>query len=116
SPYKGGVFKIEIIFPADYPFKPPQVTFRTAIYHPNIDINGAICIGLLKSDQWKPATRVTQVLRALVTLLEQPNPDDPLVPEIARKYLEKNAEFLQLAQASAKESKVEKARIHDLIK
>ncbi|KAG8011627.1 Ubiquitin-conjugating enzyme E2 L3 [Nibea albiflora] len=39
-PYDKGAFRIEIIFPAEYPFKPPKITFKTKIYHPNIDEKG----------------------------------------------------------------------------
>lgn len=37
APYNKGAFRIEINFPAEYPFKPPKITFKTKIYHPNID-------------------------------------------------------------------------------
>ncbi|KAI8066410.1 ubiquitin-conjugating enzyme/RWD-like protein [Gongronella butleri] len=86
SPYKGGTFKIDVVFSADYPFKPPKVKFLTKVYHPNIDDDGAICIDLLKSDAWKPATKISQVLEALAMLLEVPNPDDALVSSIAEVY------------------------------
>ncbi|CAG5867803.1 unnamed protein product, partial [Menidia menidia] len=43
APYDKGAFRIEIIFPAEYPFKPPKITFKTKIYHPNIDEKGQDC-------------------------------------------------------------------------
>ena len=41
-PYDKGAFRIEINFPAEYPFKPPKITFKTKIYHPNIDEKGQV--------------------------------------------------------------------------
>mmetsp|Transcript_22474 Transcript_22474/g.52843 ORF Transcript_22474/g.52843 Transcript_22474/m.52843 type:complete len:148 (+) Transcript_22474:64-507(+) len=83
SPYTGGVFFLDIHFPADYPFKPPKVSFTTRIYHCNINSNGGICLDILK-DQWSPALTISKVLLSICSLLTDPNPDDPLVPEIAQ--------------------------------
>jgi len=109
SPFEGGVFFLNIHFPTDYPFKPPKFAFTTRIYHPNINSNGAICLDILRS-QWSPAltvakvsstsacivapsslpgnrsSRCSLVLLSICSLLCDPNPDDPLVPEIARLY------------------------------
>merc|ERR1712079_574971 len=85
SPYTGGVFFLNIHFPPDYPFKPPKVTFTTKIYHANINSNGSICLDILK-DQWSPALTISKVLLSISSLLTDPNPDDPLVPEIANIF------------------------------
>ncbi|KAG2232716.1 hypothetical protein INT48_000073, partial [Thamnidium elegans] len=90
SPYQGGVFFLSIHFPTDYPFKPPKINFTTKIYHPNINSNGSICLDILK-DQWSPALTISKgnlarVLLSVCSLLTDPNPDDPLVPELAHIY------------------------------
>ena len=85
SPYSGGVFWLKIHFPKDHPFKPPKVMFLTRIYHPNISSSGAICIDILK-DNWSPALTISKVLLCICSLLDDPNPDDPLVPDIAELF------------------------------
>ncbi|XP_060233423.1 ubiquitin-conjugating enzyme E2 D2 isoform X1 [Meriones unguiculatus] len=104
SPYQGGVFFLTIHFPTDYPFKPPKVAFTTRIYHPNINSNGSICLDILRS-QWSPALTISKVLLSICSLLCDPNPDDPLVPEIARIYKtdrEKSVWFLTSPTGASK--------------
>ncbi len=86
SPYNGGVFFLDIHYPNDYPFKPPKVTFRTRIYHCNINSSGQICLDILK-DQWSPALTISKVLLSICSLLTDANPHDPLVGSIAQQLL-----------------------------
>lgn len=37
-------------------------------------------------EQWSPALTISKVLLSISSLLTDPNPDDPLVPEIANIY------------------------------
>jgi ubiquitin-conjugating enzyme E2 D/E len=97
SPYEGGVFELGLVFPTDYPFKPPKVYFKTKVFHPNINAQGAICLDILK-DQWSPALSIVKVLLSISSLLTDANPRDPLVPDIARLYVENRAEFDRTAR------------------
>ncbi|CAF0926764.1 unnamed protein product [Rotaria sordida] len=49
TPFAGGRFHLNIDFPAEFPFKPPHIRFITSIYHPNISIEGEICLDMLHS-------------------------------------------------------------------
>jgi len=97
SPYAGGIFSLDIVFPVDYPFKPPKVSFVTKIYHCNINANGNICLDILK-DQWSPALTISKVLLSISSLLTDANPNDPLVPQIANEYIRNRSLFEKTAR------------------
>jgi ubiquitin-conjugating enzyme E2 D len=98
SPYEGGIFYLRINFPQDYPFKPPNVSFITKIYHCNINSAGSICLDILK-EQWSPALTISKVLLSICSLMDDQNPQDPLVLEAANLYIQNKDQFIARAQA-----------------
>ncbi|KAI4838607.1 ubiquitin-conjugating enzyme [Aureobasidium sp. EXF-8845] len=103
SIYANGKFKISVSLPKEYPFKPPTVSFKTKIYHPNVsnDDKGTMCLGMLRSDEWKPPNKIRDVLMLVRQILAAPQPDDAVESRIADEYknnrevFEKNAkEFI----------------------
>ncbi|KAH0855525.1 hypothetical protein HID58_007939 [Brassica napus] len=91
----GGVFKLELFLPEEYPMAAPKVTWK-------------ICLDILK-DKWSPALQIRTVLLSIQALLSAPNPDDPLSENIAKhwKSMRNGPVFTQAAndaQSRAKRS------------
>ena len=83
EPYSAGAWKIQLEFPAEYPFKPPKLALGQAMYHPQVDEKGQLCLATVAAENWKPGTRMRAVLEALVGLVEAPQTERPLRPDLA---------------------------------
>lgn len=97
TPYAGGTYFLKIVFPSNYPIKPPRITFDTPIYHPNISTKGSICLDLLQ-DKWSPSLSLSKILLSISSLLDDPNPNDPLNTEAANMYNSDKPTFLEIAR------------------
>lgn len=49
-------------------------------------------------NEWSPALTISKVLLSICSLLTDPNPDDPLVADIARQYKEDINAYNRTAQ------------------
>ncbi|GLI73806.1 hypothetical protein PoHVEF18_002035 [Penicillium ochrochloron] len=78
TPYAEGLWRLDLKMPQDYPKSPPKATFRTKIWHPNVEENtGAVCVDTLKRD-WQSTLTLRDVLVTISCLLIHPNPDSAL--------------------------------------
>ncbi|RWS31253.1 NEDD8-conjugating enzyme Ubc12-like protein [Leptotrombidium deliense] len=80
--YKGGVFMFSFKVSSNYPHEPPKVKCETMVYHPNIDLEGNVCLNILRED-WKPVLTINSIVYGLQYLFLEPNPEDPLNKDAA---------------------------------
>ena len=99
--------KYEFIFhvPDDYPYSSPKVHCSTKIYHPNIDYDGNVCLNILKED-WKPTLTVSNWIAGVNTMFYEPNPEDPLNPEVAKILRENESQFKENVKKTLKGGRV----------
>ncbi|KAG0164298.1 NEDD8-conjugating protein ubc12 [Apophysomyces sp. BC1034] len=90
--YTGGHFKFTFAINNNYPHEPPKVHCVQKIYHPNIDLEGNICLNILRED-WKPVLSLHSVLVGLQYLFLEPNADDPLNKEAAKDLMQDRRSF-----------------------
>ncbi|KFH45848.1 NEDD8-conjugating enzyme-like protein [Hapsidospora chrysogenum ATCC 11550] len=80
--YKSGRFTFDFKINQNFPHDPPKVLCREKIYHPNIDLDGKVCLNILRED-WKPVLNLNAVIVGLQFLFLEPNASDPLNKEAA---------------------------------
>uniref|UniRef100_A0A8D3DWC2 NEDD8-conjugating enzyme UBC12 n=1 Tax=Scophthalmus maximus TaxID=52904 RepID=A0A8D3DWC2_SCOMX len=105
--YKGGKFVFSFKVGQGYPHDPPKVKCETMVYHPNIDLEGNVCLNILRED-WKPVLTVNSIIYGLQYLflnmyifhIKEPNPEDPLNKEAAEVLQTNRRLFEQNVQRS----------------
>jgi len=97
--YHGGAFLFSFNINSNYPHDPPKVKCMHKIYHPNVDLEGNVCLNILRED-WKPVLNLNSVMVGLQYLFLEPNADDPLNKEAAEDLRRNRDAFIQNVKTS----------------
>ncbi|GAA6002308.1 E2 SUMO-conjugating protein UBC9 [Rhodotorula paludigena] len=104
TPWEGGVFPLSLLFPDDYPSKPPKCKFPANFYHPNVYPSGTVCLSILNEEKaWKPAITVKQILIGVQELLDAPNAEDPAQLEAYTTFKKDKQAYEKRVKSQAKE-------------
>jgi ubiquitin-conjugating enzyme E2 M len=95
--YRAGKFTFSFKIGQNYPHEPPKVKCINKVYHPNIDLEGNVCLNILRED-WKPVLTINAVVYGLQYLFLEPNPEDPLNREAANELQVNHRLFEQNVQ------------------
>ena len=117
TPYEGGIFRVIIKIPLNFPQVAPKGIFMTKIYHPNISEQGEICVNTLKRD-WDPKNwSLSNLFQVIKCLLIIPFPQSALNEEAGKLFMEDYDAFFKHAKMfttiHAKPNKSKKIDIED---
>ena len=99
--WKGAHYKFTVAVSPNYPHEAPKCHCETQIYHPNIDLQGNVCLNILRAD-WKPVLGINAVILGLIFLFIEPNPNDPLNKEAAEQMRSNEYAFKEKVKKSLK--------------
>jgi len=105
TPWEAGVYKLIMVFPEDYPSKPPKCKFMPPLFHPNVYPSGTVCLSILNEEEgWKPAITVKQILIGIQDLLNDPNPESPAQSEAYMLFKKDKVTYEKRVRQQAKEN------------
>ncbi|VEU22986.1 DEKNAAE104058 [Brettanomyces naardenensis] len=104
SPYEGGLWRIHVELPDQYPYKSPSIGFQNKIFHPNIDeASGSVCLDVI-NQTWSPMFDMFNIFEEFIPqLLNYPNAADPLNGDASSLYLRDKKRYLEKVKAYVRE-------------
>lgn len=123
--WEGGLFKLEVTFPDEYPTKPPKCTssippiltcvradglrllgkFVPPLFHPNVYPSGTVCLSILNEEEgWKPAITIKEILLGIQSLLDEPNPESPAQADAFNLFKKDRAAYEKKVKTIVKEN------------
>ncbi|KAI5161934.1 ubiquitin-conjugating enzyme E2 A [Nematocida ausubeli] len=107
TPFEDGVFELKMTFTESYPQHPPEISFISEIFHPNIYPNGELCLDILKN-KWNSAYGIGQVLLCIQSLLNDPNTNSPANSVASDLYLNDTLSYIKKVRAAVEKTWVER--------
>ncbi|RKP04369.1 SUMO conjugating enzyme Hus5 [Thamnocephalis sphaerospora] len=107
TPWEGGVYRLTLAFPEEYPSKPPKCKFTPPLFHPNVYPSGTVCLSIINEEQdWKPAITMKQasILLGIQDLLNDPNPHSPAQSEAYTLFRKDMDEYERRVRIQAREN------------
>lgn len=115
--YEGGVFKAHLLFPKEYPLRPPRMRFVSEMWHPNVHHpSGEVCISILHEpgedkwgyekpeERWLPVHTVETILLSVISMLSDPNDQSPANLDAAKEWRENYELFKKKVQKCVRKS------------
>ncbi|CAO1616217.1 unnamed protein product [Sympodiomycopsis kandeliae] len=102
--WEGGLFKLTLDFPEEFPTKPPKCKFTPPLFHPNVYPSGTVCLSILDEDKnWRASINVKQILLGIQDLLTEPNNSDPAQEPAYNLFRSDKAAYDRRIRQQAKE-------------
>jgi ubiquitin-protein ligase len=105
--FEGAIFNCTLIFPKNYPNRPPEFIFNDNFFHPNVYATGNVCMSILHegedvfgyediSERWNPSHSVNSILLSLLSILSEPNFDSPANVDASKLWKENFIEYKKI--------------------
>jgi len=103
TPWEHGTYKLNVIFPPEYPNQPPLCIFDKPLFHPNVGPRGMICVEMLDPDGWHPKYTIKNILIRIQNLLTNPCFEKGFNCDVMKVYNSSASEYWYQVRRKARE-------------